>query len=280
MRKSQLHRKSDSGSAALKSNVVVRLQDATKEFRLDNGQKLVALDGMSLDITKGSFVALIGPSGCGKSTVLRLIASLDKPSSGTVEIEGRSPIDLAASHRLGVAFQDHALLPWLDVRSNIELPYRVTGVPINSDRVSSLIKLVGLTGFEKARPKQLSGGMRQRVAIARSLVLKPDVLLLDEPFGALDAVTRRHMNQELQRIWTDEKLTTLLVTHAVDEALFLADKVVVMSGRPGKVVRILDVPFSRPRKIEDTRTKLFHQLSDELTEALDGGASHALIANP
>jgi NitT/TauT family transport system ATP-binding protein len=260
---------------ALEDPVAVHVHEAVKEFQLDDGQKLVALYKMSLDIPKSAFVALIGPSGCGKSTVLRLIASLETPSSGSVKVEGRPPAELALSHRLGVAFQDHALLPWLDVRSNIALPYRVSGRKVDEGRVSELIKLVGLTGFERARPKQLSGGMRQRVAIARSLVLKPDVLLLDEPFGALDAVTRRHMNQELQRIWAEEKLTTLLVTHAVDEALFLADRIVVMSGRPGKVIRTVDVPFSRPRSIEDTRTDLFHRLHDELTEALDSKSDEA-----
>lgn len=252
----------------------VRVRDVMKEFRLDDGQPLVALDGVSLEIPAESFVALIGPSGCGKSTVLRMIASLETPSKGEVTVNGRPPAALAGNHRLGVAFQDHALLPWLDVRRNIELPYRVSGQPVDRERVTQLIELVGLTGLERARPKQLSGGMRQRVAIARSLVLRPEVLLLDEPFGALDAVTRRHMNHELQRIWAEEKLTTLLVTHSVDEALFLADRVLVMSGRPGHVIRSLDVPFARPRTVETTRSELFHQLQDDLTAALDMRAEH------
>ena len=252
----------------------VRVRDVAKEFRLDDGQRLVALEGMSLDIAAESFVALIGPSGCGKSTVLRMIASLDAPTTGSVTVNGNPPAALAANHRLGVAFQDHALLPWLDVRRNIELPYRVSGIPIDAQRVTHLIALVGLTGLERARPKQLSGGMRQRVAIARSLVLRPEVLLLDEPFGALDAVTRRHMNHELQRIWAEEKLTTLLVTHSVDEALFLADRVLVMSGRPGHVIQSLDVPFERPRTVETTRSDLFHRLQDELTASLDSRAEH------
>lgn len=250
----------------------IQVRNVTKSFRMDDGTEFFALNGMTLEIETGSFVALIGPSGCGKSTVLRLIASLDVPTSGDVQVEGRMPAELAANHRLGVAFQDHALLPWLDVKGNVALPFRVAGRKIDHERVSELVSLVGLASFTGARPKQLSGGMRQRAAIARSLVLKPDVLLLDEPFGALDAVTRRHMNVELQRIWSEERLTTLLVTHSVDEALFLADRIVVMSGRPGRAIRDLVVPFDRPRTPEIMRSSEFHRLYDELTEALDSGA--------
>jgi NitT/TauT family transport system ATP-binding protein len=246
----------------------IRLDGVTKRFRLDDGQEVTALAGMDLAIAPGEFVALIGPSGCGKSTVLRLMAALEQPSEGSVTVEGRAPAELSKAHRLGVAFQEHALLPWMDVAANVALPWRVAGRAIDDARVAELIRLVGLAGFEKARPKQLSGGMRQRAAIARALALRPDVLLLDEPFGALDAVTRRQMNIELQRIWTEQRTTTLLVTHAVDEALFLADRVVVMSGRPGRVTRVIDVPFERPRLPEVMRTPLFHELSDGLTEAL------------
>ena len=246
----------------------IRLAGVAKRFRLDNGEQVTALAGMDLAIAEGEFVALIGPSGCGKSTVLRLIAALETATEGTVTVEGRAPAELSRAHRLGVAFQEHALLPWLDVAANVALPWRVAGRAPDPARVAELIALVGLAGFEKARPRQLSGGMWQRAAIARALALRPDVLLLDEPFGALDAVTRRQMNIELQRIWTEQRTTTLLVTHAVEEALFLADRVVVMSGRPGRVIRTIEVPFERPRRPEVMRTAEFHDLADALTEAL------------
>jgi len=248
----------------------IALSDVTRRFALKGSRDgVLALDRVTLDVQPGEFVALLGPSGCGKSTLLRMTAGLDEPSTGRVRVGGESPAAIAARQGFGVAFQDHALLPWLSVRDNIALPYRVAGRRVDSARIASLIALVKLTGFEEAFPRALSGGMRQRVNIARALVLEPAVLLLDEPFGALDAVTRRHMNLELQRIWTETRTTTLLVTHAVEEALFLADRVVVMTGRPGRVAQDLAVPFPRPRPVEVMREPEFHRLSDGLVAALE-----------
>lgn len=258
-----------SATAPLVSSWAIDVDYVGKTFMLDGGRELVAIEDVDLKIAQGEFVALLGPSGCGKSTILRLVAALEEATRGRVTIEGSDPLALSRAHRLGVAFQDHALLPWLSVKDNIALPYKVAGRPVDHQRIGDLLALVGLVGFEKARPTQLSGGMRQRVSIARALVLKPDVLLLDEPFGALDAVTRRHMNVELQRIWSEQQITTLLVTHSVEEALFLADRVAVMSGRPGRIIKTIDVPFARPRQPKVQRTEEFHHLADELTLALE-----------
>ena len=229
----------------------------------------MALSELSLDIAPGEFVAILGPSGCGKSTLLRLVASLEQPSAGKVSVNGAAPDLVSGQHALGVAFQDHALLPWLTVHDNIALPFKIAGRRVDEPAITRLIELVGLASFGSARPRQLSGGMRQRASIARALVLEPEVLLLDEPFGALDAVTRRQMNVELQRIWSARQITTMLITHSVDEALFLADRVVVMSGRPGRILREVAVPFARPRDPSVTRSEKFHHLVDDLTAALE-----------
>jgi NitT/TauT family transport system ATP-binding protein len=247
----------------------IRLAGVGKDFRIGSAPVFTALDSIDLTIAEGEFLALIGPSGCGKSTLLRMAAALETPTRGEVSVGGRPPVELAREHQLGVAFQEHALLPWLSVFDNVALPFRVAGRAVDAPAVTALLALVGLSEFARARPKQLSGGMRQRVAIARSLVLAPRVLLLDEPFGALDAVTRRQMVFEMQRIWTERRTTSLLVTHSVDEALVLADRVVVLSSRPGRIIKILTVPFERPRTPADMRTAPFHALADELTLALE-----------
>lgn len=251
------------------TDISIAIDNVTKRFPLKgNSEGILALEKVSLSVGQSEFIALLGPSGCGKSTLLRLIASLDSPSDGLVTVNGEAPGAMATRHALGVAFQDHALLPWLSVRDNIALPFSLANRRTDQDSVTALIELVGLVGFEDARPGQLSGGMRQRVSIARSLVLSPDVLLLDEPFGALDAVTRRQMNIELQRIWSRQQITTVLVTHSVDEALFLADRVLVLSARPGRIIREVVVPFERPRDPAVMRSAEFHTLVDDLTEAL------------
>jgi NitT/TauT family transport system ATP-binding protein len=222
-----------------------------------------------VQVRDGEFVTLIGASGCGKSTVLRLLAGLDEPTTGQVLINNKPPRDLQASHALGIAFQEHALLPWRSVESNLRLPFEIAGVTATQERLGELIALAGLQGFEHARPAELSGGMRQRVAIARALALRPKLLLLDEPFGALDAVTRRRMNFELERIWLESRPTTLMVTHSVEEAVLLADRILVLTKRPGRVSMDICVPYARPRSATLMRTAEFHRLVDELTAKLE-----------
>jgi NitT/TauT family transport system ATP-binding protein len=246
------------------SGAAIEIQDLNKSFAPRRGVTVEAIRHIDLTVPAGEFLAIVGPSGCGKSTLLHLVAGLERPSSGTVRIGGAAPEELARRHRLGVAFQDPALLPWLSVQGNLGLPFKLAGLPVNRERVQGLIDLVGLAGFELARPSQLSGGMLQRAAIARSLCLEPEVLLLDEPFGALDAVTRRRLNIELERIWRDRAITTLLVTHSVEEALFLSDRTIVMK-RPGAIAQVVQIPFPRPRTPELLRREDFHQLADQIT---------------
>jgi ABC-type nitrate/sulfonate/bicarbonate transport system ATPase subunit len=242
----------------------LRVDDVSKRFTAADGSEVVALNGTSLSIAAGEMVSLVGPSGCGKSTLLRMLAGLDKPSSGSLFV-GNEPITGPSAER-GLMFQDPNLFPWLTVRRNVEAGLVARGV-LREKRheVGEFLRLVGLEAFANAYPHQLSGGMAQRAALARALVNHPKVLLLDEPLGALDAFTRMRMQDEVLRIWEARGTTMLLVTHDIDEAIYMSDRIVIMSPRPGRVDRIIDVPLARPRQRSGSQ---FLRLRGEILEIL------------
>lgn len=227
---------------------------------------LQAITSLDLTLEAGHTTALVGPSGCGKSTLLRLIAGLESPTGGSVTIDDEPPASVARRGELAVAFQDPSLLPWRTVRRNIELALTLTHMPAGGDTVNRLISLVGLDGFADVRPAALSGGMRQRAAIARALVTEPRLLLLDEPFGAVDELTRQDLITELPPLWRERGTTAVLVTHSIAEAVRIADRIVVLSPRPARVAADITVDLPHPRA--DTRSERFRALVDDVTDAL------------
>lgn len=240
----------------------------THTFANANGG-VKALDRVSFQVDAQEFVCVIGPSGCGKTTLLRLLGGLQPPTEGQVLLEG-APLT-GPRRRIGFVFQKANLMPWRTVLANVALPLELQNVEHTeaARRALELIELVGLTGFEQTLPRDLSGGMEQRVAIARALIHNPDVLLLDEPFGALDALTRERMSIELLRIWDARKTTVVMVTHSIPEALFLADRVLVFSPRPGQIRLTLAVPLSRPRRMDMEYSAEFGALATQVRQAIE-----------
>ncbi|MGR3803403.1 ABC transporter ATP-binding protein [Marinibacterium profundimaris] len=247
----------------------ITLSDVGMMFDIGH-RKITALRGIDAVLPSGSFTALIGPSGCGKSTLLRLIADVLAPTSGEIRIGDHAPDAARKRHEIGFVFQDPTLLPWRSVVENIRLPVEVAGQPA-ARQPEELVELVGLKGFEQARPAQLSGGMQQRVAIARALALSPKVLLMDEPFGALDEITRQKMNIELLNIWRETGTTAVLVTHSISEAVFMADRVLVLSANPGQVADRIDIDLPRPRALDLMQDPAFHAHENAVRAALFSG---------
>jgi NitT/TauT family transport system ATP-binding protein len=252
------------------TEAVVRLTDVTKQFGKDG---VTALQEVDLEIRPGEFISLIGPSGCGKSTLLRVVGDLIQPSAGRVEVNGKTAAQARADRDYGIVFQDSVLFEWRTVARNIGLPLELAGWSRDKrrERVQEMLDLVELTGFESHHPWQLSGGMQQRVSIARALSFDPALLLMDEPFGALDEMTRERLNLELLRIWEASRSTVIFVTHSISEAVFLSTRVVVMSPRPGRITGIVDVDLPQPRTARTREEPRFAELIREVRQTLRAG---------
>jgi NitT/TauT family transport system ATP-binding protein len=257
---------------------IVRISGVDKVFNVDGRAVTKALAEIDLEIGRGEFVSLIGPSGCGKSTLLRLIGDLTTPTAGRVDVNGKTAHAARLGREYGMVFQAPVLFEWRSVEDNVKLPLELLGLDRaqRDERARQMISLVELGDFAKHHPYQLSGGMQQRVAIARALALEPSILLMDEPFGALDEMTRERMNSEVLRIWQRTGTTIVFVTHSIPEAVFLSTRVVVMSARPGRITRVVDVPLPHPRNEETREDPRYFRLVTEVREALRAGGGQAL----
>ncbi|HKP26944.1 MAG TPA: ABC transporter ATP-binding protein [Dongiaceae bacterium] len=257
------------------SDVIIDIRNLGLTFQTADAP-VVALSNINLAVHAGEFVSLIGPSGCGKTTLMRIVADLEQPTEGTVTVNNVSPREARLKRAYGYIFQAAALYPWRNVQRNVELPHEIMGVPKEEREAKSkrYLELVGLKGFEKKFPWQLSGGMQQRVSIARALSFDPALLLMDEPFGALDEITRDRMNEELIQIWEKTRKTVIFVTHSIDEAVLLSTKIVVMSARPGRIVDVIDSTLPPHRTLETRETPAALELAHRVREGLKAGHSY------
>ncbi|NJO38553.1 MAG: ABC transporter ATP-binding protein [Rhizobiales bacterium] len=257
------------------SDVIIDIRNLGLTFQTAD-TPVVALTNINLAIHAHEFVSLIGPSGCGKTTLMRIVADLEQPTEGTVTVNNVSPREARLKRAYGYIFQAAALYPWRNVQRNIELPHEIMGVPKEEREAKArrYLELVGLKGFEKKFPWQLSGGMQQRVSIARALSFDPQLLLMDEPFGALDEITRDRMNEELLQIWEKTRKTVIFVTHSIDEAVLLSTKIVVMSARPGRIIDVIDSTLPPNRTLETRETPAALELAHRVREGLKAGHSY------
>jgi NitT/TauT family transport system ATP-binding protein len=261
--------------AAAAAPPVIEVRDLSLTFVTADGP-VAALSGINLDVGRGEFVSLIGPSGCGKTTLLRVIADLEQPTGGTILVNGVSPHQAREARAYGYVFQAAALYPWRNIARNVALPLEIMGLDraTRNARVRENLELVNLTGFDRKFPWQLSGGMQQRVSIARALAVRPELLLMDEPFGALDEIVRDHLNEQLLKLWAKTDKTVVFVTHSIPEAVFLSTKIVVMSPRPGRVHDVIDSTLPRERTLDIRETPEFLKIAHRVREGLRAGHSY------
>lgn len=254
------------------SETVVDAQNLSLIFETNDGP-VHALQDVNLQINKGDFVSFIGPSGCGKTTLLRVIAALEHPTSGTITVNGMTPDEARKSRAYGFVFQAAGLYPWRTIAANVKLPLQIMGYSKTEqdERVKNVLQLVDLEGFEKKYPWQLSGGMQQRASIARALAFDADLLLMDEPFGALDEIVRDHLNEQLLGLWSETKKTIAFVTHSIPEAVYLSTKIVVMSPRPGRITDIIESPLPKERPLEIRDSKEFIEIAHRVRDGLRAG---------
>ena len=255
------------------ARAVIEARDLSLTFQTADGP-VYALSKVDLTVEDGDFVSFIGPSGCGKTTLLRVIADLEQSTSGTISVNGMTPQEARLKRAYGYVFQAPGLLPWRTVDQNVALPLEIMGVDGAAERVKRNLDLVNLTGFEKKFPWQLSGGMQQRVSIARALAFDPQLLLMDEPFGALDEIVRDKLNQQLLELWHRTKKTVVFVTHSIPEAVFLSTKIVVMSPRPGRIIDVIETNFPRERSLDIRETPEFLKVAHRVREGLKAGHSY------
>jgi NitT/TauT family transport system ATP-binding protein len=252
----------------------IRVEGATKVYEAKTGP-VHALESFSVDIAEGEFVCILGPSGCGKTTLLWAMSGLHELTRGRIMLDGR-PVNGPRPDEIGLIFQEANLLPWRNLRQNIRFPFEIKRKPVDTERIDRLLRQTGLAGFETAYPRELSGGMQQRASIVRALAQDPAVLLMDEPFGALDAFTRDEMNLLLLNLWAESGKTIVFVTHNISEAIFLADRVVVLTPRPGRLARIFEIELPRPRTVDMTFEPGFIAQIQEIKRVVESGGAHGV----